>query len=505
MLAWLERRRGKLRVVDDLGELTREQLLDVVAAQQARIDELLVVVASQAQQITVLTARVTELERQLGRNSKNSSMPPSADAFIGEKRRPRGASGRRVGKQPGSDGKHLAMVDDPDVVVDHQPGACGGCGQNFDVAGRAGAGFVRRQVHDLPERIASVITEHRLHRRRCGCGTVTTAPAPAGVQAPTQYGPVLTAWITYLLVVQHVPYARAVELIADLCPGLTPSTGWAVAALQRIGQALTPTLEAIRDRLRDPTVSPVLHVDETSTSIAGKTWWLHVACTPSFTSFHLDPSRGRSAVTAHDVLPGYTGVAVHDALSVYDAYPQASHALCGAHLLRELTAAGEAHPDQAWPQAAIDALTGLLALAHAARAAGQVGAGGLEAHNAGTAQRLRQDYRHAVLCGLARHPLARGRKQSTTRNLLQRMQARSAQILAFTRDLRIPFTNNQAERDLRPAKTQLKISGCHRSEPTARAWLVVRSAISTGRKQGRNPLTDLRNALTGNPWIPAQT
>lgn len=511
--------------VVDLQQLTREQLLElvgeqraVIEAQQAQIAELTALMLSQAQRIQVQDAkldeqavRIAELERQLGRNSSNSSQPPSKDQFRGENRRARRAAGRSPGKQPGAEGNHLARVVAPDVVIDHDPVSCCGCGTGFDAGAAAGCavgvvddlGFVARQVHDLPASVAVVVTEHRLHRRRCGCGVVSTAPAPSGVNAPTQYGPVVTAWVGYLLVAQHLPYERAVGLIADLCPGLVPSTGWARNALHRLAQASGPVLEVVRDRLRDPGVTPVLHADETTLSIAGKKWWLHVASSATLTSFHLDPSRGRSAVAAHAVLPGYAGTVVHDALSVYDAYPDARHVLCGAHLLRELTAAGEAHPGQVWPGAAIDALTGLLAATHAARAAGHAGPDGLDAHDKLMADGLRRDVRHAVLCGLAAHPATGATKQSKTRNLLRRMQEREQAYLTFAEDLGVPFTNNQAERDLRPAKTQMKISGCHRSPATAGAWTSVRSLVSTWRKNTRHVLTELQALLAGNPWLPA--
>lgn len=100
------------------------------------------------------------------------------------------------------------------------------------------------------------------------------------------------------------------------------------------------------------------------------------------------------------------------------------------------------------------------------------------------------------------HPRAPGREQTKTRNLLERLRDRAAEVLRFAHDLAVPFTNNQAERDLRPTKTQLKISGCHRSATGATAWLRVRGYISTVRKHGVNVLAAIRDAITGNPWTP---
>lgn len=346
--------------MSDSSRPSYEELAALVVLQAAMIESL-------SAEVVELWSRVAELERRLGQNSKNSSLPPSSDRFSGKGKRPPRGRGRKPGKQPGTPGAGLEMSADPDEIIDHVPTGCGGCGADladFDgrlAAGATSAGYVRRQVHDLPERIAAHVREHRVHRRRCGCGHTTTAPAPADAPATVQYGPRLVA---FLVVVQHLPYARAVALIGDLCPGLAPSTGWACGAVERTATAVAPACRVIADLLR---AAAVVNADETNTSIAGNRWWLHVACTPTLTAFHLDRSRGRAAVTAFGILSGHTGTLVHDALSVYDAYPTARHGLCGAHLLRELTAAAQAHPDQAWPVAARDALSDLLAATHTAR------------------------------------------------------------------------------------------------------------------------------------------
>jgi transposase len=470
--------------------------------EQPSYSELAALVVSQAAVIESLSAeivelrtRVADLERRLGQNSKNSSLPPSSDRFSGKGRRSPRGSGRKPGKQPGGPGAGLEMSADPDEVVDHCPAACGGCGADLGdpAAGATTAGYVRRQVHDLPEPVAAHVREHRLHRLWCRCGHTTTAPAPQGVTAAVQYGPRLIALVAYLVVVQHLPYERAVALVADLYPGLAPSTGWACTAVARTADAVRPACQVIADLLR---AAAVVHADETSTSIAGKRWWLHVACTPTLTAFHLDPSRGRTAVTAFGILPGHTGVIVHDALSVYDAYTTATHGLCGAHLIRELVAAGQANPDQVWPDAALDALSDLLTATHTARDAGQ------HVVPPEVLDPLLHRWRHAVRVGLAVHPRAPGKKQSPTRNLLQRLRDRADQVLLFAHDLTVPFSNNQAERDLRPAKTQIKISGCHRSEAGARNWLTIRAYASTCRKNSIHILTALHDALTAKPWTP---
>jgi transposase len=465
----------------------------VSGSEQPSREELLALIESQARMIEELRAEVAELKRRLGRNSGNSSQPPSADGPATPlSRATRRRSGRNPGKQPGAGGSALFQISDPDEIVDHVPDACGGCGS--DLAGANPAGMVRRQVHDIPA-ITPVVVEHRLHRRRCGCGTTTVAAAPAGVGAAACYGPNLRALAVYLLVFQHVPVARTQALIADLT-GARPSTGWISSVLSTVAGVLGDVEKLIKSLI---VLAHVIHVDETSSNINGARWWLHVASTDKLTAYHVHPSRGRMAVTEFDVLPDYHGTVVHDALSVYDAYPQARHALCGAHLARELVAAAEAHPDQAWPEQALRSLHGLNSAAHQAREQRQ------PAIPPEIADPLFRSWRHALLVGLAEHRRVPGRRQSKTRNLLERLRDRAEQLLLFARDLTVPFTNNQAERDVRPTKTQLKISGCHRSETTAKAWLRIRGYISTVRKHGDNVLDALRDAITENPWKPPLT
>jgi transposase len=456
-------------------------------------EDLLALIESQSRVIEQLRAEVAELKRRLGRNSGNSSQPPSADGPAAPPlRAARRRSGRNPGKQPGAGGSALFQTSDPDEVVDHVPDTCGDCGS--DLAGAHPAGMVRRQVHDIPT-ITPTVIEHRLHKRRCGCGTTTVAAAPAGAGAAAVYGPNLRALAVYLLVFQHIPVARTQALIADLT-GARPSTGWISSVLTTVADLLGDVEKLIKSLI---VAAHVIHVDETTSNINGARWWLHVASTDTLTAYHLHPSRGRTAVTEFDVLPAFRGTVVHDALSVYDTYLKARHALCCAHLARELVAAAEADPDQIWPHQALRALHGLNSAAHQARDQQ------LSAIPPEIADPLLRSWHHALLVGLAEHRRLPGRRQSKTRNLLERLRDRDAQVLLFARDLTVPFTNNQAERDVRPTKTQLKISGCHRSETTAKAWLRIRGYISTISKHGDNVLDALRDAITGNPWKPPVT
>jgi hypothetical protein len=161
------------------------------------------------------------------------------------------------------------------------------------------------------------------------------------------------------------------------------------------------------------TAAHILHVDETGAKVTGARWWLHVAATDTLTTYHLDRSRGRPAITELGVLTGFEGIAMHDCRASYHAYTDCEHALCGAHIARELVAADETHPGQHWPQQALDALFALNTAAHDAR-----DRGGSEIPP-DVADPLLRAWRHAILVGLAQHPAKTGRKQTKTRNLLE--------------------------------------------------------------------------------------
>lgn len=131
-------------------------------------------IEAQARTIEQLKVEIVELKRRLGRHSGNSSQPPSADGpAVSPSRAERRRSARRPGKQPGAGGSALSPISNPNQVIDHLPDACGSCGS--DLTDARPVGVVRRQVHDIPAVLPREVLEHRLHRRRCGCGAVTTA------------------------------------------------------------------------------------------------------------------------------------------------------------------------------------------------------------------------------------------------------------------------------------------------------------------------------------------
>jgi len=471
-------------------------VVPTVQALLARLEERDALIVHLKSEIDTLKAKVATLEVRLGKNSQNSSKPPSTDAFTKPPPRSlRRPSGRAPGKQSGDAGMRLEPAETPDDVVLHEPGACERCG--LDLAGAPVSGERFRQVFDLPP-IRLQVVEHRVLTRTCPCGHRTEAPFPPEATATTCYGPRIQGLGAYLLHRQHLPVARTAELMADAFDAPV-STGWLASLATRAKALLEPFLETARRGLRH---APVVHFDETGARVDGVLRWVHVACTPGLTLLHLATGRSAESIGSGGILGhGFAGVAVHDGLPAYRKFP-VQHGLCDVHHLRELAGIAEATGQQ-WATGLAELLVEILVAVNEARHAGRTGL------NKRVLRGYRRRYRRLVAEGTRLNPLPpptgkRGRPAlGTVRSLLGRLDANRDDVLRFASDLRVPFSNNEAERAIRMVKLQQKVSGSWRSWEGAEAFLAIRSYVGTARKQGANTLRALQDAFAGEPWLPA--
>ncbi|MGH2804055.1 MAG: IS66 family transposase [Thermoleophilaceae bacterium] len=482
-----------------------------------RIAELEAMVPVLAEQNQRLLARVAELERELGRHSGNSGKPPSSDTVTqrqaqqeerlsrAERRRRARAKAkelldakdqpkRRPGKQPGEPGARLDFAEDPDAVVEHRPARCSGC--DGELRDAEVCGTERRQVFDLPRRRLEV-TEHRAHTCRCRCGTTTKAQFPPAARATTCYGPAVRALGCYLVARQHLPVARAAELLADAL-GAPVSTGWLAGITLEAADGLEGFLDELRRQL---IAADVLHADETGARISGARWWFHVACTDLLTLLDCHDRRGVAAFADMAVLPFFSGVLVSDGWKPYWSVGAAEHALCCAHLLRDLASVAQVATQQPWADAMADLLV------QAKRAVDAAGNDGLDRRQL---RSLRARYTRILTIGCAANPEpAPGRKRNALEreswNLLRRLDTQRHDVQRHWTNPAVAFDNNQAERDVRMVKLQQKISGCFRTLAGARAFCAVRSYLQTAAKHGVGQLDALTRLFNGHPWMPPST
>jgi len=464
-------------ISDDMARLE-----SLIAALQAQNAELRAIIAVQ-------NARIADLERQLGLNSGNSGKPPSSD---GLKKKPvrvsslRERSGKKSGGQKGHPGKTLSRTDTPDATVDHFPETCPGCGGPLNEA--MATGHTARQVFDLPEPRPLIVTEHRAHACRCAkCGAETRAAFPEDVTAPVQYGPRIASIVVYLLHFQFLPEKRLAMLMADLF-GVHLVTATIAGMSQSCATRFQSFVAAVRDHVA---AAPVKHMDETGFRVGGKTQWLHIASTIWLTFYRVSPKRG-------SLLENVLGIVVHDHWKPYYTLKGVLHALCNAHHLRELKALVEIEKED-WARK----MQRLLRRAcHATNLAREQGV----TLSPRLISLIERCYDAILLEGFAFHDAQPGlisnarkrlgrKPRRVGHNLLRRLHTRKHDVLRFLSDPDVPFTNNLAERDGRMMKLRQKISGGFRSMDGAGDFSIIRSLISTARKQG----WDIPQALAGQP------
>jgi transposase len=258
--------------------------------------------------------RIAGLEAQVGKNSRNSSKPPSSDGLDKPAPKPRSLrrrTGRKPGGQEGHEGRTLRQVADPDHEVPHEPACCAGCQRALH--DRPITGVERRQVFDLPP-LKIEVTEHQLIERECVCGRRTPGSAPDSVTAPVQYGSRIAAIILYLYVGQFLSKKRTAAALAELF-GTPISEGTVSRITARAADRLDGFLDDVRERLAAATVAGF---DETGFRVEGKLHWVHCARTDKYTLIYCHPRRGVEAISEMGVLGRFHGVAVHDAWAPYE-------------------------------------------------------------------------------------------------------------------------------------------------------------------------------------------
>jgi transposase len=473
------------------------RLRELLAERDAQVAALAGELEEHRALVAALQAQVADLAAQVKVNSKNSSRPPSSDGLARpEPKSLRKKGARRPGRPKGQPGVTMQFTDHPDRVVRHEPAACRECGHGLAGAGQTG--MERRQVTEIPE-VKATVTEHQMVERECPCcGQRTKAGAPAGVTAPVQYGPRASALATYLWHGQFLSRDRACRALADMF-GCAPSPGAVAAMARKIAAFVAPALEEIVKALLS---ADVAHFDETGFRVAGKLAWVHSASSGKHVLITVHGKRGTEGTDAAGVLPSFAGIAVHDAWAPYDTYHGiAAHALCNAHVLRELTAVTETGSDLdlTWAQQAIDALITLKDAATAARQAGQ------PAIDADLLAGQEKYFTDAAGTGIVLNAARCSKLQKKRHALATRMRDRAGDYLRFAHDLRVPFNNNPAEQVIRMSKLRIKVSGCMRSMAGAEDFCAIRSYLATASRHSISWLDALTRAAEGTPWIPGAT
>jgi transposase len=445
-------------------------------------------------------ARIKKLEDQIAKNSNNSNKPPSSDGLSKPSPKSlRKRHGKKSGGQVGHQGNTLKAVEKPNYTEIHRVQECECCQSNLESV--KVEGVEKRQVFDIPK-VKMAVTEHQSEIKICPhCGEKNKGKFPAGVSQAVQYGVETKAVAVYFNQYQMIPLARTKEIIEALY-GQTIAEASLISACQDVAERTLPVNEQIKAQIAQK--EAVVHFDETGVRVDGKLHWLHSASTDKLTCFAIHTKRGHKAMDDVGILSNLQGYAIHDGWQSYFRYP-VKHGLCNVHHLRRLQFLEERYP-QPWVTKMSKLLMEMKETVETAQQKGMKCLPGKQQKS------FIQRYNKLLLEGFRENPplqrnmsqnKKRGRiKQNPARNLLDELSEHKSSVLAFMIDFRVPFDNNQAERDVRMMKVKLKISGCFRTLVGAEIFCIIRGYISTARKNGVNSIDALRQAFLGNPYLP---
>src|SRR5215217_885651 len=321
---------------DELGGLSREELLALLAQQAEVIGRQRAALAEREAALERRDEKIRELEeelsqfRQPAKTPEDSSVPPSR----GQKANRADGRRRKHGPKRGHVGVSRVRSE-PDVVVACRPSACAGCGEALPRAGGRRVG--RSQVIDLPA-FRPVVLEAHQYRVTCPrCGEQAVGSYPVGLEPHRTFGPGIEALVSYLHERHHVGYERLVEVCRDVF-GLRISQGGVENALRRLVERARPTYAAIREAVRG---SPVINSDETGARVAGRTRWQWAFQTPTASYQVIAPSRGGDVIEAFldGVEPEVWG---SDLWAPQILTPAGEHQICLSHQERDLIFAVDA-------------------------------------------------------------------------------------------------------------------------------------------------------------------
>jgi transposase len=450
-------------------------------------------------ELTNAKEEIQNLKALLNQNIQSGNKPPSTD-FFGNKsklRSLRESSEKLPGGQKGHPGSTLKMSKYPDEIITNRLQNCKYCGQS--ILETEVMDHEKRQKFDII--INHKVTEYRSEIRKCPyCGRKNKADFPDNITSPVQYGQRALAIAVYLRNFQLIPYWRISRVFKDFF-GLTISP----ATVQKAENKCFNNLREVNNYIKNKLIKEdVITCDETGISINGKEHYCHVISTGKLTLYFHHKNRGSRAMDKMGVLPRFRGIAVHDFWKPYFKYKKCEHAVCNVHILRELKEIYKKET-QEW---ALEMSGLLLDIKKYVDCVEKLD----DKIEEETIENFKEKYDSILMKGFENNsPLQnlevytgkRGMQaQSNARNLLNRLSKYKKEVLRFSTDLRVPFGNNQAERDLRMVRVQQKISGNFRTSQGADAFCRNRGYISTIMKNNMPVISSLDAALQGIPPIP---
>ena len=460
---------------EEIGRLNR-----IIGQKDKEIHSLKMDLASTRSELADAKAHIEELEENAGehqssdndednssgtsgkpeKNSSNSSVPPSQESIAARELRRtkslRKPSGKPSGGQSGHKGSTLKSVATPDRIIEHEPLYCKCCGRPL---GGVGYRKIRTtQVIDLKFVIET--SEHQYYEKVCLCGCVNNCDAP---NCRIKYGDNIRALVTYLNVVQCIPFKRIAELISDLS-GQKISEGTVQNMLKGNSTKADAAYEEIRKRIE---CAPVVGADETGAAVGKELHWNWIFQNDLLTYVYQMKSRGQQAIDSKfpNGLPNST--LVTDRYRSYFNMNVKDHQVCLAHLLRNAEYLNELDTKQDWSRRFIHLITHAIDL----KRAGDITKRKIKVLNTKMKNLLGESLTHLD-----------DEFESFKKGILKVKDY----LFTFLTDLHVPYENNASERGVRKIKIKQKVSGCFRTDGGANDFAKIHSIAETAMKNGNS-------------------
>jgi transposase len=401
------------------------------------------------------------------KNSRNSSVPPSKDENRPMKNQSlRSSSGKKLGGQDGHQGSTLKFIENPDIVVLHQPDFCAQCGG--DLKSIESEFIKRRQIIDIPP-IKPEYTEHQIYKKICSCGFCNVSEFPAQAATTISYGATIQATIAYLHTRQYLPFSRMSEFFNDFC-NLPISQGTICNLLDKFAQKAQSAYDLIGDKIENQNV---VGSDETGIKINGKKGWFWTWQNRFMTYIAFSENRGFDSIQTNFAQGFHKAILVHDCWSSHFKTVCKTHQLCTAHLLRELVFLEERYHSR-WA-------TDFKNLIYKA----------LEVKKNLSCQEYDKPTIKRTEILLALNILLQTTVPKQQKELCafhKRMTKYKDYIFTFLFYQYVPPDNNGSERAIRNVKVKQKISGQFKTQRGAKVYAIIRSITDTCIKNKQNIL-----------------
>jgi len=472
--------------------MSREEMEETIRQMAQTIEKQAKTIEQLNATIEQMAASIAVLQEKVNKNSRNSSKPPSSDGLGKKNRSLKQPSGKKPGGQEGHKGTNFIVTDHPDHIERHLSIRCQNCPNREQCAGNAKV-LERRYVVDCS--VQTITTAHECCEVECPLsGKTEIGRFPEAIRSYMQYGNHLQALVAALNTIGAVSVNRVHQILGSVF-GIPLSTGTVSNMVSRLSELVKPAVERIKQSIQ---TAKVAHFDETGTRIDGKNKWVHTASTVDATYLYLGPKRGKDGMDAGEVLPAFQGVAVHDCWGPYWKY-SCNHAVCCAHLLRELNGVMENHPEQTWAKSFLELLLDMK------KAKERRQKDGYDSVAEDVLQKFSCAYDEVLQVGYKENQEKRsdhsrkGRpKKGKVLALIERLEKYKGEVCLFLKNFDVPFDNNQAERDIRNVKVKTKVSGCFRTDDGAKDYLNIMSYVGTSIKCGSNPFSVILRAFEGN-------